>query len=59
MTAPITPTACNKAFASQSLHHGIIIPLNISPTSGCETVNWSSNQKLPKRMQEKYFLRFT
>lgn len=35
ITAPIIPTACNKAFESQSLHQGIIIPLNNSPVSGC------------------------
>lgn len=53
ITAPITPTACNKALESQSLHHGINIPLNISPASGCETVNYleKSNQMLSKGIQ--------
>lgn len=37
MTAPITPTACNKTLLSQFSHHGVTIPLITSVVGGAET----------------------
>lgn len=38
MTAPTIPTACNKAFGSQSSHHGVNIPFRTSIWLGAEII---------------------
>lgn len=47
MTAPITPTACNKTPVSQFSHHGINIPFMTSACGGADTMYWKKINQSP------------